>query len=232
MSATGRTPEEMTAYMKAQMAALTQSKTSAASAAPVPAAGLTDMPREVLSGRLGEICEKNLLTDFPVAFGWPAIVTVASVLAPEQIRTRPSEDDALHNLYTALVGGPNAGKSQAINWAMASLNLRRESPSHQEVKPGSAERMLKYMNSLHAKGELAERVLMDIDEWSFFFNKAAIENAVFPNAAHHGILSPQSDNLGRSWSATSGTCGLLMDWRHRGHSVRRLFQPRHIAWAA
>lgn len=187
MSATGRTPEEMTAYMKAQMAALTQSKTSAASAAPVPAAGLTDMPREVLSGRLGEICEKNLLTDFPVAFGWPAIVTVASVLAPEQIRSRPSEDDALHNLYTALVGGPNSGKSQAINWAMASLNLRRESPSHQEVKPGSAERMLKYMNSLHAKGELAERVLMDIDEWSFFFNKAAIENAVFPTLLTTGF---------------------------------------------
>jgi hypothetical protein len=154
---------------------------------PTVVSSIADMPREVLSGRLGEICEKNLLTDFPVAFGWPAIVTVASVLAPEQIRSRPSEDDALHNLYTALVGGPNSGKSQAINWAMAALNLHRDGLNHKEVKPGSAERMLKYMNNLHSKGELGERVLMDIDEWSFFFNKAAIENAVFPTLLTTGF---------------------------------------------
>jgi RepB DNA-primase from phage plasmid len=149
-----------------------------------------DMPREVLCGRLGELCEANMLDDFPVAFAWSAMLTVASVLAPEQIRAHSnSSDDGLHNLYTALVGDVNCGKSQAIEWALATLRLKDDMRRYQSVKAGSAERLLKYMNQLAERvpSELGPRVLMDIDEWAYFFSKAAIENSDFPTLLTTGF---------------------------------------------
>src|SRR5579864_9401605 len=38
--------------------------------------GRADMPREVLDGRLGEICERHM-QDAPLAYAWPALVTIA-----------------------------------------------------------------------------------------------------------------------------------------------------------
>ena len=99
-----------------------------------------DMSRSVLSGRLGEICEKNMLGDFPVAYAWPSLVTAASVLVPE--RANYAGGDNLHNLYTALVGPVNFGKSQAIEWAMKLLRVQDDPRQYSEVKAGSAERLL------------------------------------------------------------------------------------------
>jgi hypothetical protein len=140
-----------------------------------------DMSRSVLTGRLGEICEQNLLADFPVSWAWIALVTAASVLVPEE------ENGKLHNLYTALIGPVNAGKSQCIEWAVKSLRVSDNPRRYSEVKPGSAERLLKYMNHLQEKGELDSRVLMFLDEWKFFFDKASIENSVFPTLLTTGF---------------------------------------------
>lgn len=140
-------------------------------------ADVPDMSRSVLAGRLGELCERNMLKDFPVAYAWPSLVTAASVLVPE--RSSSPGDEHLHNLYTALVGPVNDGKSQAIEWGMKTVGVYGDPSRYSEVKPGSAERLLKYMNGLNSEGKLSPRVLMFVDEWKFFFEKAAIENSVF-----------------------------------------------------
>src|SRR6267142_1508492 len=45
---------------------------------------LQDMPESVLDGRLGELCERLMLSGkrFPVAYAWPAMLAAASVLVP------------------------------------------------------------------------------------------------------------------------------------------------------
>jgi hypothetical protein len=144
-----------------------------------------DIPRAVLSGRLGEMCEREMLDDFPVSYGWPSLITAASVLVPEQPATASGEN--LHNLYTALVGPVNCGKSQAIEWALQLLRIKDDVKRYNEVKPGSAERLLRYMNRLAADGGLGPRVLMSLDEWKFFFDKAAIENSIFPTLLTTGF---------------------------------------------
>jgi hypothetical protein len=149
----------------------------------------SDMPRDVLVGRLGEMCERSLLNDFPIAYAWPAILTAASVLVPEQ------ENGNLHNLYTALIGGVNKGKSQCIDWSVKLLRIAEDPSRYSEVKPGSAERLLKYMNRLHDQGKLAPRVLMALDEWKFFFDKAGIENSVFPTLLTTGFYKRNTDIL-------------------------------------
>jgi hypothetical protein len=144
-----------------------------------------DMNRAVLAGRLGEMCERDMLEDFPVAYAWLALITAASVLVPERPST--GNGDNLHNLYTALVGPVNIGKSQAIEWALLMMRIRDDLKRYDEVKPGSAERLLKYMNRRAAADDLGPRVLMSLDEWKFFFDKAAIENSVFPTLLTTGF---------------------------------------------
>ena len=157
-----------------------------------------DMPRTVLSGRLGEICEHEMLDDFPVSYAWLSLITAASVLVPERPPT--GNGDNLHNLYTALVGPVNCGKSQAIEWALQLLRIQEDLKRYDEVKPGSAERLLKYMNRRKADGDLSPRVLMSLDEWKFFFDKAAIENSVFPTLLTTGFYKRNAtilDSFGR-----------------------------------
>jgi hypothetical protein len=146
-----------------------------------------DMPRSILTGRLGEICEQNLLTDFPVAYAWPALVTAASVLVPV--------GEVMHNLYTALIGPVNDGKSQCIEWAVKSLRVSDDPARYSEVKAGSAERLLRYMNRLRDAGKLAPYVLMALDEWKFFFDKAGIENSVFPTLLTTGFYKQNTSIL-------------------------------------
>ncbi len=157
-----------------------------------------DIPRAVLSGRLGEMCEREMLDDFPVSYAWLALVTAASVLVPERPST--GNGDNLHNLYTALVGPVNFGKSQAIEWAVLMLRLKDDLKRYDEVKAGSAERLLRYMNQRVAKGDLGPRVLMSLDEWKFFFDKAGIENSTFPTLLTTGFYKRNVtilDNFGR-----------------------------------
>jgi hypothetical protein len=144
-----------------------------------------DISRGVLSGRLGEICEREMLDDFPVSYAWLSLITAASVLVPERPST--GNGDNLHNLYTALVGPVNCGKSQAIEWAMQLLRIQDDLKRYDEVKPGSAERLLRYMNYRASHDDLGPRVLMSLDEWKFFFDKAAIENSVFPTLLTTGF---------------------------------------------
>lgn len=157
-----------------------------------------DISRVVLSGRLGEICEREMLDDFPVSYAWLALLTAASVLVPERPTT--GGGDNLHNLYTALVGPVNCGKSQAIEWATQILRIQDDSKRYSEVKPGSAERLLKHMNHRAANNDLGPRVLMSLDEWKFFFDKAAIEGSVFPTLLTTGFYKRNTtilDSFGR-----------------------------------
>ena len=144
------------------------------------------------------MCESQMLDNFPVAYAWLSLITAASVLVPERPST--GAGDNLHNLYTALVGPVNCGKSQAIEWAILLLRIQDDIKRYDEVKPGSAERMLKYMNHRAAKGELGPRCLMSLDEWKFFFDKASIENSVFPTLLTTGFYKRNAtilDSFGR-----------------------------------
>src|SRR5882762_8443950 len=79
--------------------------------------GLSDMPESVLDGRLGEICNTYMLLGkrFPLAYAWPALLAVASTLAP-----RHHERQKL-NLFVALAGPVHTGKSQTIKAAQKLL---------------------------------------------------------------------------------------------------------------
>lgn len=126
--------------------------------------GACDMPGSVLDGKLGEICQKRMGA-FPMAYSWPSLLTVASALAPRQTQTK-------FNLYTALVGPVQSGKTQAIEWAQNLLGIAE--PELLTVMAGSAEGLIK--NRLNCLG--APRLLSP-DELAHLFSKAQILNASF-----------------------------------------------------
>lgn len=129
---------------------------------------LADMPETVLDGRLGELCQRAMLYGgrFPVAYAWPALVTVASALTPRR------DERQRMNLYTALSGPVHSGKTQAIDAAQHLLGV--ESPVLMNVMAGSAESLMHYMGD--AAG--APR-LFSPDELGHMLEKAAIQNASF-----------------------------------------------------
>ena len=127
---------------------------------------IPDMPDSVLDGRLGEICQ-NRLSRFPLAYAWPALVTVAGTMARRSLGT------LRQNLFAALVGGVHSGKSQAIENAIEVLGLNP--PDLQEVMAGSAEGLLARLED--AKG--CARLVV-IDELGHLLSKAHIEHASFP----------------------------------------------------
>lgn len=132
------------------------------------AALLLDMSEEVLDGRLGELCQRFMLFErrFPVAYAWPALVTVASSLAP-----RRDEHQRL-NIYTALSGPVHSGKTQAIGAAQKLLGL--EAPTLMNVMAGSAESLMRYIAD--AAGN---QRLFSPDELSHLLEKASIQNASY-----------------------------------------------------
>jgi hypothetical protein len=124
--------------------------------------------------------------DWPLTLALPALVTAGSVVVPFQPRGTDSfnlgSDDAMTNLYTALIAEVHAGKSQITKWAARAIGIHDDSNigSHYfEGKWGSAEQMLK---SLHKKqGTFTSKsVLLNPDEWAHLFRKAAIPDASFP----------------------------------------------------
>ncbi len=185
--------------------------------APIATSTRADTDRGVLDGRLGELCERNMLGDFPVSYAWPALVTAAAVIAPNQLRPDGSPDESkTHNLYTALVGKPGSGKSQAAEWAMSILGLKDDPRRCLDVKAGSAERLLKYLNELHDRSKLSTHVLLDLDEWGYLFGKAAIENAIYPTMMTTGFYKGQQtilDSQGRPLNvpATLSWLGGIVD---------------------
>jgi hypothetical protein len=125
---------------------------------------LPDLPESAFDGRLGEICQRRM-KDFPLAYSWPALLTAAGVLVRSMAGTIRT------NLYTALVGPPHSGKSQAIDRASFLMDLKP--PFLAEVKSGSIEGFLKQ----HGDGR--EPVLFSPDELSHTFEKAQISNASY-----------------------------------------------------
>lgn len=126
--------------------------------------GVRDMPTTVLDGRLGEICQRRMPM-FPLAYSWPSLLTVASALAPRLTQTK-------FNLYTALVGPVQSGKTQAIEWAQNLLGISE--PELLTTMAGSAEGLIK--NRLNCLGSPR---LLSPDELAHMFAKAQILNASF-----------------------------------------------------
>lgn len=129
---------------------------------------LADMSEAVLSGRLGEICQKMMIHGgrFPIAYAWPALVTAASALVP-----RHSEKQRV-NLYTALSGPVHSGKTQAIDAAQQLLGV--QSPTLMSVMAGSAESLMRHISDAAGAARL-----FSPDELSHMLEKASIQNASF-----------------------------------------------------
>jgi hypothetical protein len=136
---------------------------------------LADMPETVLDGRLGELCMK-FMGRFPIAYSWPALVTVASSLVPRR------GDKQRLNLYTALVGAIHSGKTQAIKAAIQLLGI--ESPILMEVMAGSAEGLMRHMSDANGNARL-----FSPDELAHTLEKASIQNASFTSVLNSAFYS-------------------------------------------
>lgn len=127
---------------------------------------IQDMSIDVLDGKLGEICFRSMAARFPLAYAWPALVTVASSLVP-----RHGEKQRL-NLYTALCGPVHSGKTQAIDAAQQLLGI--EAPILMNVMAGSAESLMRHMGDCNGSARL-----FSPDELGHMLEKASIQNASF-----------------------------------------------------
>ena len=153
---------------------------------------IDDMPEAVLSGRLGELCQR-VLGDFPRAYAWPSLVTVAGTLVTGT-RSLPS------NLFTALVGPVGSGKTQANERAMRALGLDPEgtAPPVLKLKAGSGEGLLKSIGDVGGAARL-----YSVDEYGHLLEKAHVENSTFPqilNGLFYG--SRQSLRIARGEEVT------------------------------
>lgn len=125
-----------------------------------------DMGDDVLDGRLGEIQQR--MKNCCVAFAWPSLVTLAGALVPAENRTRV-------NLYCALVGTANSGKSTTIE--IAKHVLRIAPPILLDAgKVGSGEGLA---SSIGNVGN--ERRILFPDELAHLLKKANIEGSVLDN---------------------------------------------------
>jgi len=146
------------------------------------------MPDSAMSSSvLGDIyAEKFQSNGFPIDLALPALVTAASVLVPKALPP-PNQsfiipgDDALVNLFTALIAPVHCGKSSVADWAAQAMHIYRKDDVGEhfvEGKFGSAEQMLKFLSKYVDR--FHDAVLVNPDEWSHLFEKAAIANASFP----------------------------------------------------
>lgn len=124
-----------------------------------------DMPQDVLSGKLGEICNQRMGA-YPRAYAWPALVTLASGLVVK------GNGDTKANIYTAIVGPVHSGKTACTELA-AYLLSSRESESLQNMKSGSIEGLLKFFQGV------THPLVLCPDELSHLLTKSKIDNATF-----------------------------------------------------
>ncbi len=158
--------------------------------APADPGVLLDMPADVLDGRLGELYVRCMMLHFPVAYGWPALVTAASALVPHRTENRR------FNLYCALVGPYHSGKSQAIQWAQNLLRI--ESPTLLDVMAGSAEGLIR-----KCKDTAGNPRLFSPDELGHLLEKARIQHASFPFVLNRAFYSDRFEVLmGRGLATT------------------------------
>jgi hypothetical protein len=143
-------------------------KKAAAVAQEIRPAVIADVSEAVLSGKLGEMCQR-LMRDFPRAYAWPAIVTCAGALISGP-KFLPS------NLFAGLVGPIGSGKSQAGERAMRSLGIDPEgdAPPVLKLKAGSGEGLLKGIGDVAGASRL-----YSVDELGHLLEKAQLENSSF-----------------------------------------------------
>jgi hypothetical protein len=145
----------------------------------------SDMSINVMSGRLGELCDRVMLKHFPVAYAWPSVIAAAGVMVPREPvveGTFLKQADVMTNSYTGLVGPVHSGKSQAIHWATQAIGLTEG--FYSDTKAGSSEGLLAKIARLRNSGKIRESVLIDLDEWQHLFSKAGIENSSFTSFLH------------------------------------------------
>jgi hypothetical protein len=126
-----------------------------------------DMPRSVLCGRLGQICSQRL-SDFPLAYSWPAVLAAASTLVKPHHTSRC-------NLFVATVGLPDSGKSEVQKRANYLFALDKQEGLLIEDKFGSAEGMMERIGERNG-----DTVIWAPDELSHLLEKAQIQGASFP----------------------------------------------------
>jgi hypothetical protein len=157
--------------------------------APIEEVLLQDMPESCLDGRLGEMFSRRM-SRFPVAYGYLALVTAASVLVPHCVESTRA------NLFTALVGAIHTGKSQAIETAQALLGI--SAPQLLEVMAGSAEGLIR-----KCQDAAGNRRLFSPDELGHLFAKAQIQNASFSYVLCRAFYADKFEVLmGRGQAAT------------------------------
>ena len=150
---------------------------------------LHDMPESVLDGKLGEICATRM-SNFPRAYGWPALLAVGSALidcSNPTVRT---------NLYVALVGPVHSGKTQAIQHAIQILGI--ESPVLMDLLSGSAEQLVR-----RAKDAAGNRRLFSPDELGHLLEKMRIEGSSYPYVLNRAFYADKFEvRMARRESAT------------------------------
>lgn len=132
---------------------------------PAPETLLKDMPEGVLDGWLGDVCRRRMAR-FPIAYAWPAMVTVASALVP-RYRELPR-----FNLFTGLVGPWHSSKSQTVEYAQNLLRI--EPPQLLDTLAGSAEALVRKCDDAGGNPRL-----FSPDELGHLLEKAQIQHASF-----------------------------------------------------
>jgi hypothetical protein len=149
-------------------------------AADIPVLTLADMPETCLDGFLGALCKHRLLSrGFPVAYAWPALVTVAGTL----VSPTPNVPT---NIFCALVGAIGTGKTQAVEQSIALLGLAP--PQLQQTMAGSAEGLLVSLENAAGDGRL-----ISVDELIHLFIKATIDRATFPSILNRAYDKTEFD---------------------------------------
>jgi energy-coupling factor transporter ATP-binding protein EcfA2 len=127
---------------------------------------LPDMSEAVLVGRLGDLTQK-LLRLSPLAYAWPAVVSVAGTLAHQGSKLRT-------NLFVSLVGPKGSGKSTTTDNAIGLMGLPKESPEMVRCMAGSAEGLFRAIGDAGGCARLYAP-----DELDHLFSKIQIDHASF-----------------------------------------------------
>jgi len=161
-------PDYITATLSAAEIAVNKGKTSEpgnvvapASAPPAPVI-ISDMSEAVFDGFLGKVCRERM-SDFPIAYAWPALLGIASALVPRSSMRTP--------LYIDLDGGIGTGKSSAWERAFYLFGNPQEII---RLMAGSAEGLLERVGDIGGASRL-----VFVDEFAHLLEKSAIEHASF-----------------------------------------------------
>lgn len=150
--------------------------------------GLADWPEDSIEGFLADIITERM-PEFPRAYAWPAIITMASAYMDMQ-----PEKPIRSNLYTVLVGPVHSGKTQACERAAETFGLA--APELVKTYSGSMEQMARELGD--PGGE--PRVVY-CDEISHLLAKSQIDRASFaPILADMFYNSSVQIRLGRKVS--------------------------------